>query len=140
MGGDEAYNFLDGFSKYNQVSIDPKDQHKMAFVSKWGIFAYKVMPFGLTNAPTTFQILMCHICREFLRQFLEVYVDDLCVYSRKRADHFDQLKLIFEKCHLYRLCLNPDKCVFMVWQGKILGHIVSKNGIFIDKDKIKVIL
>lgn len=36
-------------------------------------------PFGLTNAPATFQTLMCHIFKEFLRQFLEVYVDDLCV-------------------------------------------------------------
>ena len=98
------------------------------------------MPFGLTNSPATFQRLMCHIFREFLRQFLEIYVDNLCVHSRQRTDHFDQLKLIFEKCRLYRLCLNPEKCVFMVRQGKILGHIVSKNGISTDEDKIKVIL
>ena len=138
--GVEAYSFLDGLSGYNQISIDPKDQHKTAFASKQGTFAYKVMPFGLTNAPATFQRLMCHIFREFLREFLEIYVDDLCVHSRQRTDHYDQLKLIFEKCRLYRLCLNPDKCVFMVWKGKILGHIVSKNGISTDEDKMKVIL
>ena len=80
------------------------------------------MPFGLTNALATFQRLMFHIFREFLRQFLEVYVDDLRVHSRKKMDHFDQLKLIFEKCHLYHLCLNLDKCVFMVRQGNILGY------------------
>ena len=122
------------------MSIDPKGQHKTAFVPKRGTFAYKVMPFGLTNAQATFKRLMCHIFREFLRQFLEVYVDDLCVHSRNRTDHFDQLKLIFEKCHVYRLCLNLEKCVFMVRQGNILGHIVSKNRIFIDEDKIQVIL
>ena len=112
--GVEAYSFLDGFSGYNQISIDPKDQHKMGFSSKQGTFAYNLMPFGLTNAPDTFQQLMCHIFREFLRQFLEVYVDDLCVLSRNKMDHFDKLKLIFEKCHLYCLFLNPNKCVFMV--------------------------
>ena len=85
----KAYSFLDGFLGYNQISIDPKDKHKTTFVSKRGTFAYKVMPFGLTNAPATFQRLMCHIFREFLRQFLEAYVDDLCVHSRKRVDHFD---------------------------------------------------
>ena len=53
--GKEAYSFLDGFSGYNQVLIDPKDQHKMAFSIEWHIFAYSVMPFGLTNVPTTFQ-------------------------------------------------------------------------------------
>ena len=98
------------------------------------------MPLGLTNASATFQRLMCHIFKKFLRQFLEVYVDNLCLHLRNRMDHFDQLKLIFDKCHLYHLCLNPDKCVFMVRQGKILGHIVSKNGISIEKEKIKVIL
>ena len=98
------------------------------------------MPFGLTNALATFQRLMCHVFRAFLRIFLEVNVDDPCVYSKQRSDHLLQLKLIFEKCRTYRICLNPDKCVFMVRQGKILGHIVSKNGISTDQDKIQVIL
>lgn len=78
----EAYSFLDGFSGYNQLCIDPKDQHKTAFATEWGTFAFKVMAFGLTNAPATFQRLMCHIFCEFLRSFLEVYVDDLCVHSK----------------------------------------------------------
>ena len=98
------------------------------------------MPFGLTNTPVTFQRLMCHVFWAFLRIFLEVYVDDLCVYSKQRSDHLLQLKLIFEKCRTYQICLNPDKCVFMVRQGKILGHIVSKNEISTDQDKIQVIL
>ena len=50
----EAYSFLDGFLGYNQVNIHPNDQHKIAFATKFGIYAYKVMPFGLTNAPVTF--------------------------------------------------------------------------------------
>ena len=51
----EAYSFLDGFLSYNQVSIDPKYQHKTFFATEWGIFTYRVMPFGLTNASATFQ-------------------------------------------------------------------------------------
>ena len=68
--GKAAYSFLDGFSGYNQVSIDPKDQHKTTFAMEWGIFAYRVMPFGLSNAPATFQRLMCHAFKEYLRDFL----------------------------------------------------------------------
>ena len=56
--GHEAYSFLDGFSGYNQVSIDPKDQHKTASATTWDVFAYQKMPFGLTNALITFQRLM----------------------------------------------------------------------------------
>ena len=67
--------------------VDPKDQHKTAFVLERGTFAYKVMPFGLTNAPATFQRLMCYIFKEFLRKFLEVYVENLYVHSRQRTNH-----------------------------------------------------
>ena len=48
--------------------------------------------------------------------------------------------MVFEKCQVYQICLNPDKCVFMVRQGKILGHIVSRNGISTDFEKIKIIV
>ena len=103
-------------------------------------FAYKAMLFGLINDLSKFQRLMNHILTDFLRKFLEVYVDDLCVHSWQRMDHLSQLRSIFKKCQLYQLSLNPKKCVFMMRQGKILGHIVSKNGICTDEEKIKVIV
>ena len=117
-----------------------EDQHKTAFATEWGIFAYKVMPFGLTNAPATFQRLMSHAFKEYLRIFLEIFMDDLCVHSLVRTEHIEHLKLVFEKCRVYKICLNPDKCKFMVRQGKILGHIVSQNGISTDAEKISVIV
>ena len=136
----EAYSFLDGFSGYNQVTIHPNDQHKMAFATKFGIYAYRVMPFVLTNALATFQRLMNHAFKEHLQDFLEVYMDDLCVHSNSRANHILHLIKVFEKYQTYRICLNPKKCVFMVRQGRILGHIVSKNGISTNLDKIKIIV
>ncbi|MCO5557917.1 hypothetical protein L7F22_011490 [Adiantum nelumboides] len=81
VAGREAYSFLDGFSGYNQLAIKLEDQHKTVFATEWGIFAYRVMPFGLTNASATFQRLMSHEYKEYLRQFLEIYMDDLCVHS-----------------------------------------------------------
>ncbi|MCO5598447.1 hypothetical protein L7F22_052542 [Adiantum nelumboides] len=65
--GKEAYNFLDGFSSYNQLAIKLEDQHKTTFATKWDKFAYRVMPFGFTNAPATFQRLMGHAFNEFLK-------------------------------------------------------------------------
>ncbi|MCO5586949.1 hypothetical protein L7F22_040894 [Adiantum nelumboides] len=67
VAGREAYSFLDGFSGYNQLAIKPKDQHKIAFAIEWDIFAYRVMSFGLTNASATFQRLMSHAFKEYLR-------------------------------------------------------------------------
>ena len=99
VAGKEAYNFLDGFSGYNQLSIDPKDQHKIAFATQWGIYAYRVMPFGLMNAPATFQRLMSHAFKEYLRQ--EIYMDDLCVHSGENVTH---LQKVFEKFRTYQIC------------------------------------
>ncbi|MCO5554910.1 hypothetical protein L7F22_008448 [Adiantum nelumboides] len=112
--GKEAYSFLDGFSGYNQVSIALEDQHKTAFAIEWGIYAYRVMAFGLTNASATFQRLMPHAFKQYLRDFLEIFMDDLCVHSKQRFEHIDHLV-----------------------KGK---HIVSKHGISTDMDKIKVIV
>ena len=98
------------------------------------------MSFGLTNARATFQRLMSHAFKEYLRDFLEVYMDDQCVHSKIWSDHIEHLKLVFEKCKVYQMCLNPNKCVFMVQQGEILDHIVSKYGISIDFERIKIIV
>ena len=122
------------------MSIDEKDQHKTAFATEWGVFAYRVMPFGLTNAPATFQRLMSHAFKEYLIIFLEIFMDDLCVHSNEREERITHLQQVL-KCRVYRICLNSDKCKFMVRQGKILGHIVfSRNDISIDADKIAVIV
>ena len=84
----KAYSFLDGFSRYDQFSINPRDQQKMIYAIDWGTFAYRVVTFGLTNAPATFQRLMCHIFKEFLKKILDMYVDDLCVHSKKNNGTF----------------------------------------------------
>ena len=98
--GKEAYNYLDGLSGYSQVSIYPQDQHKIAFATKWGIFAYKVMPFGLTNALATFQWLMAHAFKEYLCSFLEVFMDDLCIHSTPDMSMSTMSKVYFKnaKC------------------------------------------
>ena len=67
-------------------------------------------------------------------------MDDLCVHSNEQEEHIMHLRQVFEKCHVYRIFLNPDKCKFMVRQGKILGHIVSRSGISTDADKVVVIV
>ena len=123
-----------GKQAYNQVSIKQEDQHKIAFATKWGIYVYRVMPFGLTNAPATFQRLMSHAFKEYLCVFLEVFMDDLCVHSLLRQEHIQNLTKVFDQCFIYHICLNWDKCKFMVREGRILGHIMSTNGITTDQD------
>ena len=77
--------------------------------------------------------------RSTCRFWLEIFLDDLCIYSRW-LEHLKYLRLVFDHCRLYRISLNPLKFQFCVKHGVILGHVVSKNGISIDFNKIKLIL
>ena len=139
VAGHEVYSFLDGFSGYNQVRMNPEDQEKTAFVTEWGVFVAVVMMFGLKTAPTTFQRVIQEIFGNYIPAFMQVFLDDFAVYSRK-TEHFEHLRLCLEKCREGRLSLNPAKCAFGVTSGTLLGHIVSQEGIAVDPDKVKAIL
>ena len=127
----EMYTFLDGFSGYNQVKMAPEDRDKTAFITKWGVFVATVMMFGLKNAPATFQRMVQEIFYDYLTDFMKVFVDDFRV-AGERAKHL-------QRCRDTRLKLNPAKCAFAVKSGILLGHIVSKEGLSIDPDKVKAI-
>ena len=87
------------------------------------------MMFGLKMAPTTFQRIIMEIFGENIPGFMQVSVDNFAVYSRQ-TEHLD---------HLW-LSLNPGKSVFGVASGHLLGHIISKDKIVVDPDKVRAIL
>ncbi|GJR19352.1 reverse transcriptase domain-containing protein [Tanacetum coccineum] len=76
LAGNEFYCFLDGFSGYFQIPIEPKDQEKTTFTCPYGTFAYRRMPFGLCNAPGTFQRCMMAIFHDMIEKTMEVFMDD----------------------------------------------------------------
>ena len=86
------YNFLDGFSGYNQVRMHPEDQEKNIFVIKWGMFVTVVMMFRLKTAPTTFRCTIGEIFGDFIPAFMQVFLNDFAVYGM-RMDHLSHLRL-----------------------------------------------
>ena len=134
-----VYSFMDGYSGYNQILMDPEDKSKTAFTTPWGTFCYRVMPFGLKNAGATYQRAMVIIFHDMIHNEVEVYVDDLVVKSKEDEDHINVLRKVFERLKQVNLKLNPSKCVLGVTSGKLLGFIISQRGIEIDPDKIKAI-
>jgi hypothetical protein len=138
FAGHEALSFMDGFSGYIQIQIHPTNQYTTAFITPWGTFAYRVMPFGLKNAGATFQRAMTYIFHD-LAAIILAYLDDLTARSKKRTQHLDDLRVIFQRCRQYNICLNPLKCVFYVTTGRLLGFIVSQNGITVDPLKVQAI-
>jgi putative transposase len=90
IGGHEFYSFTDGFSRYHQIKIALEERYKTTFSIEWGSYQYTVMPFGLNNAPTIFSRVVIVAFKEFIYQFLEVYLDDWTVYSLLK-DHVEVL-------------------------------------------------
>nr|GEV51347.1 reverse transcriptase domain-containing protein [Tanacetum cinerariifolium] len=79
LAKNEFYCFLDGFSGYFQIPIDPQDQEKTTFTCPYGTFAYRRMPFGLCNAPGTFQGCMIAIFHDIIEKTMKVFMDDFSV-------------------------------------------------------------
>jgi hypothetical protein len=97
VGGHKVYSFTDGFSGYHQIKIAQEDRYKTMFATKWGSYLYTVMSFGLKNAPALFSKVVIVALKEFIHQFLEVYLDDWTVYSLLK-DHVEVLRLMLERC------------------------------------------
>ncbi|KAG6557616.1 hypothetical protein Mapa_000897 [Marchantia paleacea] len=97
------------------------------------------MPFGLCNAPATFQRFMNKVFEPFIGKFVRDFIDDFCVYGKKE-DHFDHLIKILQRLEKAKASLNPEKCIFGCEEGLLLGHIISKDGIAVDPEKVKRIL
>jgi hypothetical protein len=132
-------SMLDGFYGYNQVLVAEEDIENTAFITPWETYAYARMPFSLKNSGATFQRAMDHASSGFIVKFMEDYQDDLIVHSNTRGDHIHHLRNFFDQCSLYDVSLNKKKCLFVVAQGKLLGHIVCKEGIYIDPEIFKAI-
>eukprot|EP00253_Pinus_taeda_P029341 PITA_29341 len=97
------------------------------------------MPFGLKNAGATFQRAMDLAFANEKDVFLVVYLDDLTMFSKSDEEHMNHLKTVFQKCRKYGLSLNPKKSLFTMEEGKLLGHIISKDGIHIDPARVQAI-
>ena len=101
---------------------------------------YVKMPFGLMNAGATFQRAMDIAFSEDIGYFIIIYLDDIIVFSKTNKEHLIHLRKVFEKCRKFGLSLNPKKTLFGLQEGKLLGHIISEEGIKVDPKRIDGIL
>nr|GEU56621.1 reverse transcriptase domain-containing protein [Tanacetum cinerariifolium] len=139
LAGNEFYCFLDGFSGYFQIPINPRDQEKTNFTCPYGTFAYQRIPFGLCNAPRTFQRCMMAIFHDMIEKTMEVFMDDFLVCGDSVSPCLFHLDTMLQWCDYTNLVLNWEKCHFMVKEGIVLGYKISKNGLEVDRAKVNVI-
>jgi len=139
LAGKAYYCFLDGYSGYNQITVDPQDQEKTTFTCPFGVFAYRKMSFGLCNAPATFQRCMLAIFSDLVENCIEVFMDDFSIFGSSFQSCLENLNTVLKRCVETNLVLNWEKCHFMVTEGIVLGHKISERGMEVDKAKVEII-
>jgi hypothetical protein len=137
--GCDLLSFLDAYSSFHQIQMSRQDRKHTAFVTVDGLYCYVVMPYGLKSALPTFVRAMSKTFGDLIRDRVEVYVDDIMVKTKRGLTLVEDLTLVFDRLRATRTKLNPDKCVFGVSAGKLLGFLVSHWGIEANLEKIKAI-
>jgi hypothetical protein len=131
--------FLDAYSGLHQIPMSRKDEEHTAFITVDGLFCYVFMPYDLKNALPTFVCAMHKTFGDLIRDLIEVYVDHIIIKIKSHASLLDNLALVFDRLQSNCNKLNPDKCVFRVTVGKLLGFLVSHWGIEANPEKINMI-
>ena len=137
--GSEMLSMLDCFSGYHQIFMNKGDEEKTSFTTPFGTYYYIRMPEGLRNAGCTFNRMIKKVLGDQLDRNISAYVDDVVVQSKKKEDHIQDLRETFANLRRHRLKLNPEKCVFGVRRGKLLGCMITERGIEANPEKIEAI-
>ena len=127
--GAKVFSKLDLRSGYHQILVKPEERHKTSFRTHQGHYKWLVMPFLLTNVPATFQGLMNHVFRPYLRKFVLVFFDDILVYSSSWYKHLQHLEMVPQLLTKESLYAKLYKCSLRTVEIDYLGHRRgSENG------------
>eukprot|EP00253_Pinus_taeda_P032966 PITA_32966 len=138
--GATVFSKIDLRSGYHQIRIKDEDIAKTTFRTRYGHYEFVVFPFGLTNAPATFMCLMNGIFHPYLDQFVLIFIDDILIYSCTIEEHHEHLRIVLQTLREHQLYAKFSKCDFFKAEIQYLGHVITKDGIAVDPEKIKAIM
>jgi hypothetical protein len=121
--------------------MDQEDEiPKTAFKTRFGHYEFTVLTFGLTNAPGVFMSLMNGVFCKYLDKFVQVFIDDILIYSRTTEEHDEPLRLVLQCLREHKLYGKLSKCSFYQSRIHYLGHVISGEGIAMDPAKVEAIM
>jgi hypothetical protein len=140
MKGASIFSKIDLQSGYHQLRIKEGDIPKTTFRTQFGHYEFVVVPFGLTNSPIVFMSLMNDVFQKYLDRFVQVFLDDILIYSKNEREHEEHLRVVLSCLRENKLYGRFLKCSFFQKEIHYLGHIIYGEGISVDPEKVKAIM
>ena len=152
LQGSQYFTSLDAASGFHQILLQESDRPKTAFRTPYGHYQFRVLPFGLTNAPATFQAVMNKIFDHpkflangeinplaALADYVLVFTDDILTFSKTAEEHAEHVKSVLTVLRQQSILIKESKCTWGQTELPYLGHIVSKDGIKVDPNKVQAV-
>ena len=139
MSGALVFTTVDLTKGYHQMRLAEESREITAFLSPKGLFQWKVLPMGMKTSGAVFQRLMDTMLGDLQPKCAVVYIDNITIFSPSMGQHIIDLGEVFSWLAKVNLKVNLDKCNFVKTEVKVLGHLVSKQGIRPDPKKVETI-
>lgn len=137
LAGKKWFSTLDAASGYWQIGMNPADIPKTAFTTYQGLYEFQRMAFGLQTAPATYQRMMDTVLAGLKWKCLAVYIDDIIIHSPTFEQHLLDIAATFHRLYEANIQIKSSKCVFLAKEVKYLGHLVGRDGLRANPEKIK---
>ncbi|PIL26935.1 hypothetical protein GSI_10073 [Ganoderma sinense ZZ0214-1] len=132
-------SLIDGKDAYEQIRVVPEHVPRTLFTTPDGTMVSLVLQQGDINGPTTYQTVMNHIFAPYIGVFMDVYLDDIVIYSNTIADHIKHIRIVFDVLRKHKFYLGADKMNFFATKLKLLGHLIDESGIAMDPHKVECV-
>ena len=138
--GVQWFTKFDISGAFNQIRIKEGDKWKTTFWMRSELYEYLVMPFRLTNASATFQTFINNVLREYLNQFIVVYLDDILIYFKTKKQHVQHVCRVLQALQDAGLRVKSKKSLFHFKEVHFLGFIVTSEGLWMNSEKIQSVV
>mmetsp|Transcript_7130 Transcript_7130/g.7480 ORF Transcript_7130/g.7480 Transcript_7130/m.7480 type:complete len:1037 (-) Transcript_7130:831-3941(-) len=136
--GKKFYAKIDLKKGYLQAPLVEESKDLTAFTCSLGTYKFNRVPFGLKNAPAYYQFIMSkQVLQGLIYNSCEVYLDDIIIYADTEEELHQRFQVILERLRKFNIVINPDKCCYGLKEMKFLGHIISRDGIKLSREKVQ---
>ena len=124
---------------FNKLWMHSDSENLITFITSLDAFKYKVLPFSLTNELASYQQYMNEVLFNFLNHFVQVYFNDILIYSKTCREHVNYIHSVLERLWEAGLQADIQKCKFHIQKTRFLKLILTTERFEVNSEKIKAI-